>query len=92
MHATILLVAAAVAAVLGWTWARSRRAPASEPFYTFHCPQCGQKIRYLAARAGRPALCPRCKRPATLPLAPSLQGLYAGGPRGTMRVGQRRAS
>jgi hypothetical protein len=91
MYLAVLLVAAAVTAVVGWLWARSRQAPVSDVFYTFRCPECGQKIRYQAARAGRAALCPRCKRPAALPLIPPLLGAYPGAaPRGPVKVGQRR--
>jgi hypothetical protein len=34
------------------------------------CPKCSQKVRYAAARAGRQAICPRCKLRFTLPATP----------------------
>jgi hypothetical protein len=36
------------------------------------CPAvgCGQKVRYVPARAGQPVMCPRCKRQFNLPATP----------------------
>jgi hypothetical protein len=36
------------------------------------CPNkgCGQKVRYVPARAGQPAMCPRCKQQFNLPMTP----------------------
>jgi phage FluMu protein Com len=42
--------------------------PKEEAFLTFRCPQCSQKIRYLAHKAGKHALCPRCMNHWTLPM------------------------
>jgi hypothetical protein len=39
-------------------------------FHYWRCPDCGQKLRYLAAKAGRAALCPLCRRRLTLPRRP----------------------
>jgi hypothetical protein len=93
MHvAGLLVMAIIVAAGLGWLWAKSRQAETSEPFFTLRCPDCGQKVRYRASRAGRTALCPRCKRPARLPFSPPVVGAQPAGPgRGPLKVGQRRA-
>jgi DNA-directed RNA polymerase subunit RPC12/RpoP len=33
----------------------------------FHCSGCRQKVRYLASKAGRGGMCPRCGRRWTLP-------------------------
>ena len=46
--------------------------PTPEQFFVFRCGRCGQKVRYLAAKAGRPGKCPRCKTACTLPVNPQL--------------------
>jgi hypothetical protein len=47
---------------------RIRRTLLRKQQYQYcRCPDCGQKLRYLAAKAGRPALCPLCRRRLTLP-------------------------
>lgn len=33
-------------------------------------PGCGQKVRYVPARAGQPVMCPRCKKQFNLPATP----------------------
>jgi hypothetical protein len=65
----LLAVAAASLAAVGLVWA-GRRARREEPYCVFRCPGCGQKVRYQARKAGRAALCPRCRRPWTLPAGP----------------------
>jgi len=49
-----------------------RRPQASQRgrFYVFRCTRCNQKVRYLAAKAGRGGMCPRCGERWTLPAAP----------------------
>ena len=71
MTVTIILavVAAALLATLAW-WMRGAR-PSDEPaMCLYRCTDCGQKIRYAASRAGREALCPRCRSRCTLPTTP----------------------
>jgi len=61
-------------------------------FYFFRCGQCGQKVRYLASKAGRPGVCPRCGQQCTLPrhsqdVSSALDGDEGEGY--ALRVGQR---
>jgi DNA-directed RNA polymerase subunit RPC12/RpoP len=69
-------------------WLR-RRPVREEVFHVFRCQACGQKIRYQAHKAGRKAVCPRCKQcfllPTTPQLAPSDLGAAVAPP---VRVGQ----
>lgn len=67
----IFLLAGTVAilALVGYLVVRLY-APSEEMFYFFRCPACGQKLRYLAHKAGRSAICPRCRRSVTLPATP----------------------
>jgi hypothetical protein len=39
-------------------------------FYYCRCTDCGQKLRYLASKAGRGGMCPLCRRKLTLPRRP----------------------
>jgi DNA-directed RNA polymerase subunit RPC12/RpoP len=41
-----------------------------EKFYYFRCADCGQKLRYLASKAGRGGMCPLCRRRLKLPRRP----------------------
>jgi DNA-directed RNA polymerase subunit RPC12/RpoP len=70
-------------------WTRGRPA-GEETVHLFRCSACGQKLRYTASRAGRPALCPRCGERSTLPQEPvNVEPLSVG--RATyVRVGERR--
>ena len=72
MSVTILLVLGTVAilAAAGYFLLWSDRHPEEVELHYFRCPECGQKMRYAAARAGRNAICPRCKRHSTLPATP----------------------
>jgi len=66
----ILLTGFGIALVAtGLAWARQRPAR-EEPYYHFRCPDCSQKVRYLASKAGRPGMCPRCRQLLTLPETP----------------------
>ena len=44
----------------------------------FHCPRCGQKMRYLAGHAGRVIACPTCWKRCTLPEAGQAGPVHAG--------------
>ena len=57
-----------IAAAAGVLMQRSRRRQARR--HVFRCPECGQKIRYAAARAGADGACPRCWKRVTLPVNP----------------------
>jgi hypothetical protein len=59
-------------ALAGYWLVRARTTPTPEQFFVFRCGRCGQKVRYLAAKAGRPGKCPRCKTACTLPVNPQL--------------------
>src|SRR5271165_4999305 len=71
MTTTIIVAAGTVAilAAIGWIL-RTARKPDEPGTYLYRCPECGQKVRYSARRAGRDALCPRCRQRCTLPLTP----------------------
>jgi hypothetical protein len=81
---TVLTVVAAFA------WIQAQR-PAIEALHFFRCWACGQKLRYDVSKAGRTAMCPRCRQRATLPRESRDQTL-AEASRGMahLRVGQRR--
>ena len=59
------------AAVAGLVWLLFFRQPREEQSFFFRCPGCGQKLRYLARKAGRPGQCPRCKQGCTFPTRPN---------------------
>jgi len=40
------------------------------PYVYFRCPFCTKKLRFQARKAGRPGMCPCCRRRWTMP-APS---------------------
>jgi hypothetical protein len=69
MILTLVLLAGAASAITGLIWARQRSVEEG-PYHLFRCPDCGQKLRYLASKAGRPSVCPRCRQCRTLPAAP----------------------
>jgi DNA-directed RNA polymerase subunit RPC12/RpoP len=71
MTVIIIVVAVAVALLASIAWRMRRARPSDEPtMYLYRCTDCGQKIRYAASRAGREALCPRCRSRCTLPTTP----------------------
>jgi len=67
---TAIIIAAgttAILAAIGWMMRTTRKT--DEPgMYLYRCPECGQKVRYSARRAGRDALCPRCRGRWVLPV------------------------
>ncbi len=69
----ILLGILAVLASLG-SWLVWSRRPKEVPFQCFRCPACDQKLRYLAHRAGRTGICPRCKQRCTFPVTSRVSG------------------
>src|SRR5260370_20057159 len=71
MSVTILVAVGTVAilTVVGCVL-RAGRRPGEVAHHYFRCPDCGQKMRYAASRAGRDAICPRCRRRWTLPATP----------------------
>jgi DNA-directed RNA polymerase subunit RPC12/RpoP len=95
MSTTIIIAAgaAAILAAIGWMMRTTRKL--DEPgMYVYRCPECGQKVRYSARRAGRDALCPQCRGrwvlPATQQPLPPLEA--AGRPQQRKRVvGMRKA-
>jgi DNA-directed RNA polymerase subunit RPC12/RpoP len=88
---TILSLAAVVLAAAGAIFCVRRRNSQEEPFYFFRCTQCGQKVRYLASKAGREGMCPRCGQRWTLPRKPQIFDPAAYSIEGyELRVGQRR--
>jgi hypothetical protein len=68
MGVALVLLTGALVGVTALFWARRRGG--DEPYHCFRCPGCGQKVRYLASRAGKSALCPRCRRCCVLPATP----------------------
>lgn len=63
-----LLGAAAV--IGGVAWWFFFRQPQKEQSFFFRCPSCGQKLRYLARKAGKLGKCPRCNKGCTFPSTP----------------------
>ena len=43
----------------GYVWARL--AYSGKRYLRGRCPRCRQRLRFLAAKAGRPGECPRCR-------------------------------
>jgi len=66
----VVSVVAFVALAAGVYYVLRARQPKAEEMYHFRCPQCEQKLRYAASRAGRPAMCTRCTWRGLLPLKP----------------------
>ena len=66
--AAVILAAAMLAAASYFL--RNTRRSAEPPVYHARCPGCSQKVRYVAFRSGRRALCPRCKKHLNLPATP----------------------
>ena len=69
MSLTLILLAGAAFAVPAFVM--GRRLSVREPVYhVCRCRSCGQKLRYLAGKAGRVSMCPRCQQFLTLPATP----------------------
>jgi hypothetical protein len=67
MLGTILLLGVAGLSGLGaFRWVRNRH-PKVEEFVRFRCPGCHRKLRFLASKAGRAGMCPRCRQRWTWP-------------------------
>jgi len=64
----LLSVGAVLFLAAGCIW-YGRRPPGEKCYFFGRCPKCNQKLRFLAEKAGKRALCPRCKEPWTLPAA-----------------------
>jgi len=70
----ILIGTGATVATAGW-WIHRARQPKEVVVYRVRCNACGQKVRYTATRAGREAMCPRCRAKLTLPETPEIIGV-----------------
>jgi hypothetical protein len=71
--------------------ARSRAA--QDEFQYTRCGECGQKVRYLASKAGRPGMCPRCKQQWILPATPQVLPVALQAADGYLvKLGQRRGA
>jgi len=66
---TAIIVGAVVAVLIAAVWFISQRKSAQTAFVHFRCPECKQRLRFQAGKAGRGSICPRCLHRATLPLA-----------------------
>jgi len=85
----VVLAILPLMALAGYWITRRRPARAEERFFVFRCNRCGQKVRYLAEKAGRPGKCPRCKTACVLPSTPQDADDVAYNRRGyPVRVGQ----
>lgn len=69
----ILIGTGATMATAGW-WIHRARQPKALVSFRLRCPACGQKVRYNADRAGREAMCPRCRERLTLPIDSEVTG------------------
>jgi hypothetical protein len=65
----ILLIAATILVAGGYAWLSVRHSRGAQS-YLFRCPNCGQKLRYAARRAGQAGACPRCRERVTFPAIP----------------------
>jgi DNA-directed RNA polymerase subunit RPC12/RpoP len=70
MFPILLTVAAAAILTAVGVLRRSGRQSVEPATHLYRCPECGQKVRYSAKRAGRDALCPRCRSHWALPTTP----------------------
>jgi hypothetical protein len=85
----VVLAVLPLLALAGYWVVRPRAARAEERFFVFRCDRCGQKVRYLAEKAGRPGKCPRCKTPCLLPSTPQDRNAVAYNRHGyPVKVGQ----
>jgi hypothetical protein len=68
----VALIVAGVAAILAAAcyFLRGGRRLGEALVHHARCPDCAQKVRYAPSRAGREAMCPRCRRRWTLPETP----------------------
>ena len=64
---TTLIVVASVAGMSGILYFVRLRILRQKQFHFCRCPECGQKLRYPASRAGRESMCPRCRQRFILP-------------------------
>jgi hypothetical protein len=62
---TIIVGVVVVASVVVWRFRAG--APEATPIQRFRCSGCGQKLRYLATKAGRTVMCPNCRERCKLP-------------------------
>jgi hypothetical protein len=83
----LLLGGVVLLAAGGLAWWHFQRQSAGA-FHSCRCPHCEQKVRYPAARAGRHASCPSCRRQLTLPSVPQEAPPADGSDKG-FRVGRR---
>jgi hypothetical protein len=81
-----LVGAAAVVGGLSW-WFLSRQRRREQSFF-FRCAACGQKLRYLARKAGQRGKCPRCNQGCTFPSQPQEVATNAGGDEPRVRFGR----
>jgi len=86
MVQVLLLGTVAALSAGGFVWLRPRGASGPES-QSWRCPRCARKLRYSPRLAGRPAVCPGCKRRLTLPDAPGAAAQAA--PAAKFRVGRR---
>jgi hypothetical protein len=67
MLLTITITATLLFGIAGMLLSTHIRNPRDEKLYHFRCTSCGQKLRYLASKAGRAGMCPRCRTKCTFP-------------------------
>ncbi|HLN26953.1 MAG TPA: hypothetical protein VK395_04370 [Gemmataceae bacterium] len=91
MFTTILILLVLIVGATGvYIWRRPQTRQRGR-FYVFRCPRCNQKVRYLAAKAGRGGMCPRCGERWTLPAMPqNVQGSDPDHASYLERIGERR--
>jgi len=61
----LLLAAATIGVVVGYTLLQRRREERQQGYH-FRCPGCGQKLRFGKRDQGRRVMCPRCLKTCTL--------------------------
>ncbi len=65
MNLLLIILVAAFFTTTVFLWARMQDE--EEAYHVCRCKGCGQKLRYLASKAGRGNLCPRCGQLVILP-------------------------
>jgi DNA-directed RNA polymerase subunit RPC12/RpoP len=67
MFLAVIVLASLVGAGVAGYWLTTKRQPVKEPVNLYRCSHCGQKLRYLASKAGNAGMCPRCRNRFVFP-------------------------
>jgi DNA-directed RNA polymerase subunit RPC12/RpoP len=67
MYLAVIAIVGLVGVGAATYWFFSGRRPVQEPINLYRCSDCGQKLRYLASKAGNAGMCPRCRNRFVFP-------------------------